>query len=373
MVNHSNSSRIASSPRGREAGLSLIELMVAMVIGLIAVLVVTQMFAMSESRRRSTSGVSGAQSTGSIVTYSIDRDLRLAGYGFADASALGCTVNAIDNNRSGTKTFTFPLQPVTITTGDSDTLDVLAGSSGMMVSAKQFDGAPSLTTKNIATVSGRGGLLRGDLFVAAGNSLTQCGLFEVTDNTNVNLREIAHATGSYTKEGGGSATARYNPTNAHGMTDTQGQILNLGPAPSLRRYSVTSAGELQVVDLLRDPAAVTTIATNVVAMKAQYRVGTNWTTTSPTSAAAWQTLSGMRVSVLLRSPEYVKPEGGNRVTPNAPDWCCDSSNDRVQFVMKNLDGSTGTASSDDLDWRNYRYRVYENETPLRNMLWKAQP
>ncbi|MBH1430867.1 PilW family protein [Stenotrophomonas maltophilia] len=71
------------STSARQAGLSLIELMIAMVIGLVLMLGVIQIFIASQSASRLSEGVARAQENGRFALDFLERDIRMAGH-------LGC-------------------------------------------------------------------------------------------------------------------------------------------------------------------------------------------------------------------------------------------------------------------------------------------
>ena len=66
--------------RNRQAGVSLIELMIAMVIGLILMLGVIQVFSASQSASRLSQGVARAQENGRFALDFLERDIRMAGH-----------------------------------------------------------------------------------------------------------------------------------------------------------------------------------------------------------------------------------------------------------------------------------------------------
>jgi type IV pilus assembly protein PilW len=105
----------------REAGLSLVELLVGLAIGLLAMLVVFQVCALFEARRRVTVASSDAQINGTQVLMAIERDLKLAGYGLGPASAQGCLVKRYFNSAQPD----LVLQAVKITNGVAGTADSL--------------------------------------------------------------------------------------------------------------------------------------------------------------------------------------------------------------------------------------------------------
>ena len=91
----------------------------------------------------------------------------------------------------------------------------------------------------------------------------------------------------------------------------------------------------------------------------------------------------VRVGMLVRSRQFEKtadqsasgtPQG---VTQNNPTWAgsTDPSGDGG-FLMTNVNGSPdsfGPNQPDPNNWRFYRYRVYEKEILLRNVLWGTSP
>jgi type IV pilus assembly protein PilW len=80
-----------------QAGFTLVELMVGLVIGLIATVVIMQTFASFEGTKRSTTGIADAQTNGSIALYSIQRELQFAGYGMPLMSGTMPTVDVLPN------------------------------------------------------------------------------------------------------------------------------------------------------------------------------------------------------------------------------------------------------------------------------------
>jgi len=82
--------------RTPQRGLTLIELMVALVIGLAVTLVVTTLLIAGENHKRTTTSTNDADQTGSYAFYALDRALRNAGSGIAesaDVGVLGCKLN----------------------------------------------------------------------------------------------------------------------------------------------------------------------------------------------------------------------------------------------------------------------------------------
>lgn len=343
--------------------------MVAMVIGLIGVAVIFQVFATFEGQRRTTTGGSDAQISGNIALFSIEREVRLGGYGFANASLLNCTVQAYDSQRTSPGTFTFSFVPVEIThNAAGDTLSVLYGNAPLMVSGREFT-APSASSANYK-MNPRSGYVINDLVIAAGTgAVNACVMAQITDipGTPGQTDVLQHNPGQ----------GRYNkPGGLDGPT--AGTLYNIGGLPKKLSFSIqggnrlTAQDDIQYTDADADGVQDRLdVADGIVNLQAQFGIDADnngivsdaeFTDTAPANAAAWALLRAVRVAVLARSGQFEKTQ----VTPAAPAWSGGT------FTMTNLDGSAGTGSPANAadNWRNYRYRVYETVVPLRNMIWR---
>ena len=123
--------------RRDERGFTLVEVLVGMAVALIGMVMMVQAMQVWEGRKRTTATGSDAQVAGSIALFSLERDIKMAGYGFGNAVAMNCTVSAYDSTRAAPGTFTFPMVPVLINDGAAgapDTITVLYGSGTTMSS-----------------------------------------------------------------------------------------------------------------------------------------------------------------------------------------------------------------------------------------------
>jgi type IV pilus assembly protein PilW len=390
-----------------QAGLSLVEIMVGVLIGMIGIIVIFQMLATSESRKRTVSAGSDVQVSGVIGLTSIERDVREAGYGFSSAAydtgitpVMGCTVNAYDSGRP-TPAFTYRLTPVQIIQGAgaaSDTVIVLRGNGNTFPAAHVFTESSDTSKKT----RGRAGISPRDyVLIGRVTPTLDCMTAEITDVSDADALTVRHNQGSYNyttylPDGSTSVESRIARHNnvAPPTAFTAGYIFNLGNAPRRNIWTVLN-GKLQVTnDLLyqdtngnniNDPVEV---ADNVVSLQAQYGIDANnngrietgeWTTTDPATTIQWANVLAVRLGILVRSAQFERQPNpnpaeasnpNNHVTTTVPSWA------GGQFVITNLDAlataSTNKPSDPAQHWKNYRYRVYETVIPLRNMLWGSQ-
>ena len=156
--------------RRLQAGLSLVEILVAMVISLIATLVIFQTFAVSEGVRRTSTSGGDAQQNGALALYSITRELRLAGFGINNADLLGCNVVAYDVQHSPPDIPAYTLAPALITPAaaatDSDSLTINYGSANLLSNPAQLMQDMASGT-SIVRVSNRYGYSPADVVLVA--------------------------------------------------------------------------------------------------------------------------------------------------------------------------------------------------------------
>ena len=382
--------RSLTSPasRRRSHGLSLVEILVGVAIGLIGIVAIFQAIAVWSKHTATTSAGGDAQVAGTLALFNIERDLKQAGHGFGRAvtQVMGCTVAATDTTPA--RAFNFGLRPVQIAAsagGAPDQISVLYGDSSFYVEEGGFTDATASTKK----LRRRGGFKPGDLAVVAVNpgasaATANCQLVQITDDSDPDGYTVAHTTTPFTSFYAASSpavTSRFNSGVAPGAAG--GTMYNLGPQPRLDVWSIQNNRVLVRTDVIHaTPAAQ--IAEGVINLKAEYGVDNNadgtisaaeWQTAAP---ADWRQLLAIRVAVLVRSRQFERSRdtgsasGVSAVTPTAqrPYYFGDPVGRR--FLMTNVDGTPDSFTDTDgvpNNWRYYRYRVYERVIPLRNILW----
>lgn len=382
----------------RGAGFTLVEILVGMAIAMIGMVMMFQAMGVWEARKRTTASGSDVQVTGSIGMFTLERDLKLAGYGFGNAAAMGCTVNAYDSTRTAPSLFSFRLAPVLITNGDGtvgstlpDSIAVLYGSAPTMSSSQTYS---SITGAGIR-MNTRTGVRSGELLIAADGGNALCGLFEAVGNANADGLSIDFGSVAYTnyvnnanvsasvaaaaltpaqlamqqeKFLNNSGTARFHDgITIHGL-GAVGAVFNMGTSPRLNTYQITNRRFLTFTNDLANQVTPTEVAEGVIDLQAEYGIDANndgtlaaaeWTSATPATTAAWGQVRAIRIGLLARSQQFEQVN----VTAIAPSWAGGA------FAMTNVDGTADSTPGNANDWRRYRYRVYETVIPLRNVVW----
>ena len=355
MAKHNSISRVA--------GFSLVELMVGVVIALLGSIAIFQVFAVSENYKRTAVSGSDAQQSGLMGLYSIERDVRVAGFGLNDVTLLGCDIRAYNQNRIPAD-FNFVLAPVQIaqgvgnnaTTGigtASDTITVMYGNSATgMATVDIIEDMPSPSA--VYKVSNRFGFQQGDMIVVA-ESGKDCTLAETTDLPGAGQSDnLIHNNGTYTNAAGAMGDAIYNKPGGLGVSyKANSKVYNLGSLPTVNVYSI--ANNALVVDQILSATTVE-IASNVINLQAVYckdlvnSPPSTFTTCDAVTPPTWGQVGALRVGVLSQS---AKPERDCNVTASSS----------IPWSGGTFDVSTVP------DWNCYRYKVFQTTVPIRNLIW----
>jgi len=359
--------------RSGQRGMSLVEVLVAVAIGLIGMLVITQAYLTSDKFNRSTVGENSAQTNGTIALFTVERDLRMAGYGMANTAAFGCgKINwYYDPNYSQNLGGSLPditLAPVyiTVTPGQPDQISTMYSTSGRIVPGTLSKTMPAASSEY--DVDGTVGYKQQDLVVLVNQAgPVSCTMAQITQ-VQPSAAKVQHNPG---------INAPYNPPGA-GLFPAYKQgdlVFDLGN-PIVRTYAIVN-GRLHVSDTLLMAGGVTPydIADGVVDLRAEYgkdngvNNGTvqnaifvandgiidSFDNVAPASAAEWAQVLAIRVAVLARIGEYERPVGGVcTATTVAPTWAAGTRSFTVPEGLPSC----------------YRYRVFETVVPLRNLIWR---
>ncbi|RZL01466.1 MAG: prepilin-type N-terminal cleavage/methylation domain-containing protein [Rubrivivax sp.] len=356
-------------------GFTLIELMVGMALGLITSLIIAQVMVNYEGQKRTTTNGGDAQTNGSLAIYTLQQDIQKAGYGLInDPTVLGCAINGTFGSTALVPAFTtsMTLAPVVITPGtgsSSDTIRIMA-SDKANYSVPTLLATPHAQTDTSFGVQSVNGALDLDLMIVVPDTLaTGCRIFTVKSDgsTPVSATTIPHLSDS-----------GWNQTNVFPAAgfNAGSRLINLGK--TLYRDYAVGTGGLTMMEVtgaagISPAPAVRTLFPQTVLLKALYGKDTNadgvvdtYNSTTPTSNAEWLQVLSIRVALVMRSGLYEKDE----VTTSAPLWHVGSGT----MVTGSADCGSDkclTLSLPGMDWKHYRYKVFDTVIPLRNMLWNS--
>lgn len=397
-------------------GFTLVELMIAMVLGLVTTLIVAQVMINADAQNRRTTSGSDAQINGASALYMLSQNIQSAGYGLIGHSGeRGCPINwpaAPNASTSGD----LRLTPIEIITPAAEAAKPVAERNiiirTMSSGASDFSTPRKLSTATVNvsagfTAASTLGLQANSLLMASrrdwSGTSSWCLVFEAgaVDETS---RLITAAADSL-----GDDAAAVTPPG--GFRDDTTSLVNLGPWPDLREYRLNPANnvlEMRRFDRSSLNWVTEELARGIVRMVAYYGMDDNndgrvdrFTQTSPNDGSAgWSRVINIRLAVVARSDRVERPEqvdGQVRYATNAGlSWvvgatgtagaidgaesCTTTEGEdggSVASVQQCLPislgaepaANNGVLAADPADWRNYRYKLFDTVIPLRNQVW----
>lgn len=371
--------------RARQSGVSLIELMVAVTLGLVTVIVVMQVLSVYEARKRTATIGNDASISAAVGLHMLEREVRMAGAGLTGPQSLACNPGTNLFFDAATVLDGAPLAPARIVDGGTSAGGVpLPDRIRVVRSDAEFGVAPvtivqgmaaaiSVVTVNNAAAS----FAQGDLLLAgAPDGSKICSVMQMSANpvatgNSMQLNHAANASFPYNPNDPGAAF-----TNAM-RYDVGDVVVNLGRF-GLRTFgvvcndnaapSVSNACDLVSFDAFGAPANPTlaqsdSIVPQVINLQAQYGVApansqtvnewvdaTGGTWAAPTIADV-RRIKAVRVAVVTR---------GNlerdAVTPSP-------------LVLWDAGQPTELSIPLSADEQRYRYKVLVAVIPLVNVIW----
>lgn len=400
-------------------GFGLVEVMVAMTIGMISVLVILQTLTVAEEQRRKISSGADANINGAMALQIVQRDLFNAGYGAAldkDLFSLCRGRNVLAYNADRT--------PSTIVLDPSTFLPVIINPPGMLAADPNTDilqiaysGSDSFVSKGIGITSpsasssvytvtsgSRAGFHAGDLAIAVqddedndGISDTDCVVSEVTQlpngaggpdecgqNGGGTDKNIIHNPGNFRNAYRGcvQAASRWNKAGGLGVHITNGKLFSLGPPGRvvIRAYAVRNGRLTSCSPMLADcllAANWEVVGDGIVSMRAQYAYDTDNNGVADNEwirdlaavpvPIVWARLKAVRLVMVARGSSFEREAVWADCTP---DWA-GNSNDNPNCNGVAGPGEVFLKSAPDgaNNWNHYRYKVFQTTVQTRNLFW----
>lgn len=402
--------QVKTSLHPRARGFSLVELLVAMAIGLVVTLAITRVMVTSEQSKRTTTAVGDTVQSAAFTGYQFDLTLRQAGTGYTQrvAEMFGCRLNA---RRTSTGSVALPrpsaytgafanaslvrrLAPVLIEQDAAnsgaevrgDILTVMSGAGGkseIPLAASTFTLLPSPGY----TVPFNGEYKPNDLVLISADLATgrECMVQQVGNVVTVPSGTAIPLAGDFYSPLG--TTMNFADFTAGGSSAFAAIIGNVANPPRFHMFAVGDGGTLFSFDLLQlgaTPAETVPLpmADNIVELRALYGLDINRDRTvdrwqSPGvapfryadltdgSAAALGNLRqimAIRIGMVLRSPLQEK-DPVDAAAPVLFEGLVDSVGTSLQRTR-----TLATTAE-----RSFRYRTVDMVIPLRNMHFAPLP
>jgi len=356
-------------------GFSLVEILVGLVIGLLATLVIMQVFSVFEGQKRTTTGSADAQTNGSIALFSIGHELQMGGFGLiaSDSSALNCTTTTFG------ATGITSIAPVTITDGGnaagaSDSITIRYGSSSSGGIPSTISAPPSGSDVTLDTNLG---CQAGDISLIVDSTGTTCALSSVDALVGTDTVTLQNITGAATSASL-SCLGNWNVITFQ-INPNYDPVDPANSASYLERNG--NAEVANIVNLQAQYGISDSANSNLVTQWVNAKDVADWNVAVDGSATGvdWgagltvanrNRIKAIRIAVIARNSLLEKDTLTN---------ACSSLGDPSPTGLCAWDASAASPAvsspapavtlSNDPDWERYRYRTFETIIPLRNVIW----
>ena len=396
-----DTNRAAGRSRLAQRGFGLVELMVGLVIGLIAVLVIFQVYTVGEGFKRNTTAAGDAQMNGLFSTFVLGMEIGNGGAGMAVAAQ--DLASCLDPGGAMPQRFAQSFRPIPVMVTDGggnskpDSFVVNYSMATTLASSATFAADADPTESYF--VQSPGGFHNGDLIVAIASPNTPnspCGSSVVTavsspPDVNGNVT-ITHTGSAFSYFSGASRLLNMGPANRaqkilYKVCDQragcpQPPICNLVTANGLQSHCTLDSTPL--LDANGQPLANPVgnpLASNIVNMKVEYGIDSDldakglvdtwvqatngWepgTLLDPATGTVVKInqIKAMRIGLIVQSEQFDQTLGDYN-------WVLfDCANANKALCPGRL---TGTIAASATPPGNWRFRKYETIIPLRNEIW----
>ncbi len=369
-----------------QRGVTLIELMIGLALGLIASLAIFSTISSFEAQRRTTASGMDMQQNGLMALYSIDQDIRMAGFGLIDSSTTPGSMPCSKINAYGTNSV-WNSAPVVIANNASAGNDIItvnrlnSDTGGIVTGGKAAGLAANMNSGDTSISVDTSEALHTNDFILVSQANLDCSLFKVSaipSATSVTVVNVANAIGDTTQTptfpaSGYSAAASAVIADLGAASSASAANTFGSTNPAITPTFATTKYQINTnLDLIRTEDNGTTwntVASNIVAIAAQYGVanagsptvncwtdatgtacsGSNWANPPPADV---RRIKAIQVAIVARSNQ---PAGSCTASTQPTTWA---------GITANLSGIANWG------WGGcYRYKVYQTIIPIRNVIW----
>jgi len=388
-----NANNAPRRSRAVQRGFGLIEIMVGVVIGLIAVLVIYQVYAVAEGFKRNTTAAGEAQQNGLFSAFVLGMEIGNGGAGIATAAQ--DLASCPDPGGAMPQRFAQSFRPI----------PVLITDGGASATSDSF-----VVNYSMATTLANSALFTGNAAPGATFPVQSPGGFHI-DDLVVGISAptapgspcaSSRVTAVSVPDANGIVTITQTPLFPAGGIAFSGSsvLLNMGPCNRAQkiRYSVNN-GVLYSTPLLdtsgancgnlANPLVGNPLASNILVMKVEYGIDSDLDpkrlldTWVQASAAPWDPatllpapvttinqIKAVRIGIIVQSDQFDKNlagfTGGDYVNGDYNWVLFDCSAANKANCPGRLTGSVPATVSPAGNWR---FRKYETVIPLRNEIW----
>ena len=362
----------------KEAGFSMIEVMLSITISLLSLVLLLNILQIFKRNTDQVNENAFNQIKNTNLLSFMERDIRMAGYGFMPLEIIGCNVKRYYKKRIDD----LILQPIEIKDGENGAYDALR----IMYSTKNKPNIPAILIKELKasnTMLTNNSLeIKPNDFLVVHDKGSECSLLQVTGIDAEKIRI------SFESEKSAWNSPTFNdvfPSVGYPMYTS---LTNLGEIADIT-YSLNKLNQFEITSFLSTNNSVNKqiVNSDIINFQAQYgfdaREGeqvspmvTKWSSkmldinkdSIVGNSADIKKILAIRIAVVSRNRNPELPVNGVCSTSSSPNWMAGNETSG-ELVPTNIDVSKNTDKSEASNWACYRYKVMQSVIPIKNLIW----
>lgn len=362
----------------KEAGFSMIEAMLGITISLLSLILLLNILQIFKRNSNQVNENAFGQIRNANLISLMERDIRMAGYGFMPLEIIGCNLKRYYKNKIND----LILQPIEIKDGENGAYDSLR----IMYSTKNKPNIPTIIIKELKasnTMLTNNSLeIKPNDFLVVHDKGSDCSLLQVT---GIDAEKIRISFESETSAWNSQTFTDVFPDVGYPMYTS---LTNLGQIADIT-YSLNALNQFEFTTFVSSNNSVNkqVVNSDIVNFQAQYgfdaRDGeqtspmvTKWSSKKVDinkdsivgNSADIKRILAIRIAVVSRNRNPDLPVNGECSTSSSPNWMADNE-ENGELELTNIDVSKNTDKTVVPNWACYQYKVMQSVIPIKNLIW----
>ncbi len=362
----------------KEAGFSMIEVMLSITISLLSLVLLLNILQIFKRNTDQVNENAFNQIKNTNLISFMERDIRMAGYGFMPLEIIGCNVKRYYKKRIAD----LILQPIEIKDGENGAYDALR----IMYSSKNKPNIPAILIKELKasnTMLTNNSLeIKPNDFLVVHDKGSECSLLQVT---SIDAEKIRISFESEKSAWNSPTFTDVFPSNGYPINAS---LTNLGEVIDVT-YSLNAMNQFEIINFVSSNNSVTKqiVHSDIVNFQAQYgfdaRDGeqvspmvTKWSSkmldinkdSIVGNSADIKKILAIRIAVVSRNRNPELPQNGICSTSSSPSWMAGNETSG-ELESTHIDVSKNTDKTEVPNWACYQYKVMQSVIPIKNLIW----
>jgi len=312
------------------------------------------------------------------LLYFMERDIRMAGYGFMPLEVIGCNLKRYYQK----KIDSLQLRPIEIKDGENGSYDSLR----IIYSTKNKPNIPAILIKELKasnTMLTNNSLeIKPNDFLVVHDKGSDCSLVQVT---SIDAEKIRISFESQKSSWNSATFTDVFPEIGYPIITS---LTNLGDIADMT-YSLNRLNQFEITSFVSSNNSINKqiVNTDVINFQAQYgfdaRDGeqaspmvTKWSSKMLDinqdnivgNSADIKKITAIRIAVVVRNRLPELPVNGKCSASTSPNWMA-GNEISGELELTNIDVSKNTDKTEVPNWACYQYKVMQSVIPIKNLIW----